>query len=135
MASILVIDDEPAFRQAIARVLGEAGHDIFVARDGREGLRLLRILRPDIVLTDIFMPNVDGIEILLANRGLARPSRLIAMSEVNRLGGFQYLNIVLELGAELVLEKPIRWHELHAAIARLSAGEAPMGRGAGVGTT
>lgn len=135
MASILVIEDEPPLRQAIARVLSDGGHDIFVARDGREGLRLLRTLRPDIVLTDIFMPNVDGIEVLIANRCLARPSRLIAMSEAKHRGGFHYLNIAIELGAELVLEKPIRWHELHAAIACLSASGASTGGRKAAGAT
>ena len=62
--NILVVDDEPSFRNIIKRVLVKDGHNVTLAEDGFEGLRLLKNKSFDIVLTDIDMPNMDGWEFL-----------------------------------------------------------------------
>jgi len=62
--NILVVDDEPSFRNIMKRVLVKDGHNVTLAKDGFEGLRLLKNKSFDIVLTDIDMPNMDGWEFL-----------------------------------------------------------------------
>jgi two-component system, chemotaxis family, chemotaxis protein CheY len=116
MASILLIEIETSLRQAIARMLAGDGHHVVEARDGREGLHMLRSRRPDIVLTDIVMPNADGIEVITANRQSPQPAKLIAMSGAAGLGP-SYLKAAVELGADGALTKPFRHAELSAAIA------------------
>lgn len=116
MASILLIEIETSLRRSIAHLLAGDGHDVNEARDGREGLRFLRAQRPDIILTDIIMPNADGIEIIAANRQLRQPAKLIAMSGGSGSGP-DYLKAAVALGADCGLKKPFHHAELKAAIA------------------
>ena len=123
MSRILVIEDEKRLRREIVEMLTDEGHEVLEAADGREGIDLLKAERPEIVLTDIFMPNVDGFEVINTNRTQPKPSRLIAMSEPGALRYYDSLSIALKLGAEIVLTKPIDWHELRAAILALAQDE------------
>jgi CheY-like chemotaxis protein len=123
MSRILVIEDEKRLRREIVEMLTDEGHEVLEAADGREGIDLLKAERPEIVLTDIFMPNVDGFEVINTNRTQPKPSRLIAMSEPGALRYYDSLSIALKLGAEIVLTKPIDWHELRAAILSLAHDE------------
>lgn len=116
MASILVIEDETALRQVFARMLRGDGHSVSEARDGSEALRFLKTQQPDLILTDIVMPNVDGIEVIAANRRSPQPAKLIAMSGTAGLGP-DYLKTALDLGAHYALKKPFRIAELRAAVA------------------
>ena len=68
MRSILVVDDMAVFREPIAATLSMAGYDTAVACDGEEALRKTRIQRPDLILLDMAMPNMDGISFLKALR-------------------------------------------------------------------
>jgi CheY-like chemotaxis protein len=115
MASILVIEDEAALRQVFVRMLRGDGHAVSEARDGSEALRFLKSQQPDLILTDIVMPNVDGIEVIAANRRSLQPAKLIAMSGTSGLGP-DYLKTALELGANYALKKPFRIAELRAAV-------------------
>lgn len=64
MASILVVDDSPSMRQLVALTLKRAGHDIHLAEDGVDALRLAQDVDVDVVITDIHMPNMNGIELI-----------------------------------------------------------------------
>jgi DNA-binding response OmpR family regulator len=123
MSRILVIEDEKRLRRELVQMLRDEGHDVLEAADGREGLDLIKAERPEIVLTDIFMPNVDGFEVINTNRIQPHPARIIAMSEPGALRYYDSLSIALKLGAEIVLTKPIDWHELRAAILALAQDE------------
>jgi CheY-like chemotaxis protein len=127
MASILVIEDEPSLRQVFVRMLSGDGHAVNEACDGREALRFLKSQRPDLILTDIVMPNGDGIEVIAANRQLPHPAKLIAMSGAGGLGP-DYLKVALELGADYALKKPFRTTELRAAIAACLGADSPERR-------
>lgn len=115
MATVLVIDDEPHIRELVAMVLKAAGHKVIGADNGKAGLRLLLEHQPDVVLTDIYMPEQDGIETLLAIKRLALSARIVVMSGGGR-HGMDLLEAAGELGAAAVLRKPFRKAELLAAI-------------------
>jgi CheY-like chemotaxis protein len=60
MAKILLIDDDAAIRRTVGRMLRRGGHQVIEARDGAEGLREFRTQRPEIVISDIYMPETEG---------------------------------------------------------------------------
>lgn len=117
MARVLLVDDDPHIRAVLQAALVEHGHEVVQARDGREGLRLLRRAPCDVVLTDILMPEMDGLELL---RGVLRefPAvRVVAMSGgSSRLPGSDSLRMAGMLGAHALLHKPFTVSEAIEAI-------------------
>ncbi len=63
---ILVVDDEPEIREMLKVILGEAGYEIYTAEDGKDAMRKVQLLKPDVILLDISMPRMDGAEVCLA---------------------------------------------------------------------
>ncbi len=63
MATIVFCEDDPTIRKLVRATLRPTGHDVHVAADGREGLALIQRLRPDLVVTDVAMPNLDGLRL------------------------------------------------------------------------
>ncbi|MBI5549567.1 MAG: response regulator [Deltaproteobacteria bacterium] len=116
MACVLIIDDEPSLRFAVRRVLERAGHTTVEAGDGGEGLKVLGLQPVDVVITDIIMPNVEGIE-LIRNLHRSRPELpVVAMSGGGRLSPEGYLKLAKTFGASQVLKKPFEADELLAAV-------------------
>ncbi|MDB5516919.1 MAG: hypothetical protein JWQ17_3677 [Tardiphaga sp.] len=70
MATILTVDDSPSIRQMIKVVLGPAGHTVVEAGDGAQGLEKAKASRPDLIITDLNMPVMNGIELIKALRAL-----------------------------------------------------------------
>ena len=99
MARVLVIEDDWKQRVLIAALLNQAGHEAIEAANGREGLALYERHRPDAVICDIVMPEMDGLETIQALGGRAP---VIAVSGA----GPGYLFDALAFGAAKVLEKP-----------------------------
>jgi DNA-binding response OmpR family regulator len=117
MADILVIDDEAALRRLVARILKGAGHSVREAENGRVGLQLFRELRPALVITDIVMPDQEGIETILELRRDAPSLPILAISGGGGEGA--YLRMATGLGATEALAKPFGADELLAAVAKL----------------
>lgn len=111
MARMLVVDDQEFARAAVAAALRRAGHDVTTAGDGQDALGKFVPGRFDLVLTDIVMPRMEGIETLRALRRLEPGIRIIAMSETDTDQGF-YLKAAAALGADATLEKPFTAAEL-----------------------
>ena len=125
MALILVIDDEQMLRRTLRALLERAGHTVVEAEDGNEGLAQLDVQMPDLVLTDIIMPNRDGVETLGELRRQDARLPIIAMSGGGRMSGDLFLTLANGLGATRTLPKPIRQSDLIQAIdACLSGGAA-----------
>jgi DNA-binding response OmpR family regulator len=129
MPRILVVDDEPAVTDLLAYNLRKAHYDVLIAADGRTALRLARESAPDLVLLDLMLPEVDGLDVC---RELRRASQVpIIMltargEEVDRVVG-------LELGADDYVVKPFSVRELMArvkAVLRRGAPAAPAGQAA-----
>lgn len=119
-AAILLIDDDDLYRAVIHRWLTRAGYTVHQARDGREGLKVLQQTRFELVVTDIMMPEMDGLEVV---RQLAERSDLkgiIAMSShVIQEGGFGYLDAAADFGADAVFRKPVERERFLAEVQRL----------------
>ena len=108
MALVLVVDDEPLMRRTVRTALEKAGHQVEEAQDGNEGMRKFSELQPDLVLTDIVMPDREGVETIGAMRRLRPEVPIIAMSGGGSVGGTLFLELAEQLGATRTAAKPIR---------------------------
>ena len=108
MALILVVDDEPLMRRTLRTALEKAGYVVEEAQDGNEALRKFSDLQPDLVLTDIVMPDREGVETIGQHRRLNGSIPIIAMSGGGSVGGTLFLELAQQLGATRTLSKPIR---------------------------
>lgn len=114
IASILVIDDDPQIRLLLREVLEAEGHVVRQASNGRNGLRMARMAVPDVVLTDVLMPEVDGLEVTMGvHRGFPA-TRIIAMS--GGVGDMDLLDVAEAFGAHRTLRKPFMLNDLLQAI-------------------
>lgn len=106
MARILIIDDELSLRQVMRVILERAGHTVLDAPDGREGMALWHREPPDIVVIDIFMPEKDGLQVLMEMKHVAPKPKIIAMSGGGQRGLLDWRATAQALGADRVLVKP-----------------------------
>lgn len=106
MSRILVIDDELPLRRVLRSILERAGHTVLDAPDGRKGMALWRREPTDVVVTDLFMPEMDGVEVIRELKNAAAKSKIIAMSGGGRRGLLDWKPSALLLGADRVLVKP-----------------------------
>ena len=107
MATILVVDDDQAVRSLLARTLTKVGHEVIEAEDGIGALRLFKDHKPDLVITDLVMPNKEGLEMILELRGIHPQTHIIAISGGGRCNPASYLEMAKYLGAARTLSKPI----------------------------
>lgn len=117
MASILVIDDEPQVRRLLQQMLVRAGHEVVEAADGVQGLAVARERRPDLVVTDLLMPNKEGIETIRDLRRVDPGLPILVIS--GDPGSALYLEMAKLLGAHAALTKPFRAAELVQSVAEL----------------
>lgn len=121
MARILLIEDDEIVRHAVHAVLHKAGHTVEDARDGREGLRLIAAGDYDLYITDIVMPQAEGIEVIRAIREIDQARPIIAISGGGRIDKQEMLRWAGRFGATETLAKPFTMQELSAAVARCLA--------------
>src|SRR5436190_9817960 len=113
MARVLVVDDSRTVRAIISQQLSGAGHEVLEAADGKLGLALFLRASPDLVLSDVVMPEMDGFEILGAIRSAAPTTPLILMSGGGRTLPVEELLLAARLlGAWEVLRKPFSGEKL-----------------------
>jgi DNA-binding response OmpR family regulator len=109
---VIVIDDDPAVRNVLVAAFNRAGCETRWAVDGRSGVKLFNAEPAHLVVTDIVMPNQEGIETILQLKRCERPPQVIAISGGGRLGGQDFLMWARHLGADATLPKPFRTSEL-----------------------
>jgi YesN/AraC family two-component response regulator len=108
MAKILLIEDEPGVRETLAAAVESKGHTAVVATNGREGLEKYGQDAFDLVITDIIMPEKEGIETIKELRKLNPNVKIVAISGGGRTGNMDFLKIAKSLGAMQTITKPIR---------------------------
>lgn len=119
MSHILVIDDDPAVAESLKFMLEDLGHTVATAEDGKEGIQALGRERYDLVITDIIMPEKDGLEFLMETRGSHPDLKAIAISGGGRMTSKDYLVMADSFGADAVLTKPISMEELTECVERV----------------
>ncbi len=120
MPHILIIDDDPQVCKMLETYFTRKGYDISVAYNGVEGLKKYKKLIPDLVITDLVMPEKEGIETLMDLQRLNPDVNVIAISGGGRIGAESYLELAGELGAKRVFEKPINFDALLNAVKSLT---------------
>ncbi len=124
MATILIVDDDVAVLRGVRGFLEKAGHTVREASDGKSALRHFAGRPTDLVISDIYMPEMDGIEFLIRVREAFPEARIIAMSGGGHLAKERVLAAASILGAVGVLEKPFEMEEVLAAVTKaLEGGE------------
>ena len=128
MARILIIDDDRFMCETLKRVFEGENHEVLIAGNGREGLELFRRERADLIITDILMPEKDGLESIAELKSEYPGLPIIAISGGgSRTGGTEFLEAASMLGADEVMRKPLVIRRLLETAARLVA------RGGGCG--
>jgi len=108
MRNILIVDDDRAARQQLQRSLTSNGFTVIEAANGRIARGILAEREIDLVVTDIFMPECDGFELIAAIRDMNRSVPVIAMSDHEGWTGLNFFDAANDLGAAAVIEKPFR---------------------------
>lgn len=122
MVRILLVDDDAAVLETLRTGLLAAGHEVVGVADGMQAIAAVRDAGFDLVITDIVMPNADGIETILKLRRLQPDLPLIAMSGGGRAGTGDYLAIAAKFGAAATLAKPFSPRQLAKVVAGVLAG-------------
>jgi DNA-binding response OmpR family regulator len=129
MTKILVIDDDTIVRNTIIQILEDESYEVLSAEDGIRGMALFRSEQPDLVITDIIMPEQEGIQTITEMRKTKPDAKIIAMSGGGRIGNTDFLKIALVLGAMNVIPKPFDPDELLMIVSACLAGH---GRATGI---
>jgi DNA-binding response OmpR family regulator len=125
MALILLIDDDATLRRGLRIALEKSGHEIVDVANGREGITAFTRRPADLVVTDIIMPDVEGIETIRLIRKVNAVVPIFAISGGGRGKPSDYLHLAKVLGATQVFAKPFDVDALRAAIATELADPAP----------
>lgn len=124
MSRILVIDDDEVVRDTLRLILAGAGHQVALAPDGKAGLEAFEALAPDLVITDILMPEKEGMETIGDLRRLAASLPIIVISGGGRIGNMDFLAAARHFGADRSFAKPFEPDEVLEAVSQLLRAEA-----------
>jgi len=127
MTKILVVDDEPSITNLVSAYLKPEGYDVFIASDGNAGLKAARAFKPDLIILDVMLPSMDGIELLSR---LRRESDVYVIMLTARTEETDKI-VGLSVGADDYVTKPFSPRELvarvKAALRRIEAGSGSRG--------
>ena len=116
MAYIIIIEDDELTRELYREVLKADGHTILEANDGSEGLKLFEKNDVDLIITDLLMPNVDGMEVIITIRKSQPDLPIIAVSGGGMGTPELYLFAASNFGASMALKKPLSSTDLSSAV-------------------
>ena len=118
MAKVLIVDDSEAFRRLNAEILKMDGHQVLMARNGRETLDLARSERPDIILLDIMMPGLDGFEVCQELKGdpATRGAMVVMVTALSESARHR----AIQAGADEYVSKPISSREMRDLVRTLT---------------
>ncbi len=116
MSSILVVDDDADVRASIRKALERDGHSVTEEPDGQSALRRFVAAPADLVISDVFMPDMDGLDFLARVREVFPGARIIMISGGGDLREESVLEAAEKLGADGIMEKPFDTRELRATV-------------------
>jgi DNA-binding NtrC family response regulator len=122
MAKVLVIDDDDVVRESIVYILVDGGYDVVSAEDGLRGMIVFRSEQPDLVITDILMPEQEGIQTIAEMRKEKPDAKIIAISGGGRVGNGDFLGMARALGAMDTISKPFDPDTMLLIVAECLAG-------------
>lgn len=118
VARILVVDDEESLRRLLRRTLEGSGHQVTEAGDGQTALEVLKDSPADLVITDLYMPNTDGLELILKLRAFSPGLKVIALSGGSQFKRMDTLSIAEQMGAYAAIRKPLDLESLLETVRR-----------------
>jgi CheY-like chemotaxis protein len=124
MPRVLIADDDPLMREMVATTLIRSGHQILTAENGNEALSMIEDEDFDVIIADIFMPEVTGIELLISIRAKNIEIPFICISGGDGDLFRPYAATMISLGAASVLQKPFAPEQLLAAVGQIEFAEA-----------
>lgn len=113
---ILIIDDDDLIRLACKNILKKSGFETIEARNGNGGVAMFRGEHPDVVITDILMPDKEGLETISEIRAINMHAKIIAMSGGGNTQNMSFLQLAERMGANRLLSKPFKPDDLLAAV-------------------
>ncbi len=116
MTTILLVDDDDLSRSTVHQMLERAGHSVTSTESGAEALRMFRTQAVSLVVTDLIMPDTDGLELIQELRKLDPQVRILAISGGGRVNANEYLTVARKFGANGILAKPFSNLELREAV-------------------
>lgn len=116
MSRILLVDDDDPFRKMLRLSLIRLGHDVVEVGNGKDAVRLINERLPDLLITDLVMPEKEGLETIDEVRRKHPKLKIIAMSGGGRVNATDYLKIARAMGADKVLAKPFSIDEMTATL-------------------
>ena len=116
MANILLIDDEPLVVETLSSAIISKRHTVVTAANGVEGMKKFTEGSFDLIITDIIMPDKEGIELIMEMKRHAPGVKIIAISGGGRTGNVEFLKMATKLGAVASLKKPIRLAEFYSVL-------------------
>jgi DNA-binding NtrC family response regulator len=121
MVRILLVDDDDLSRGAVHRMLERAGYSVHSTGQGSQAIARYKTDPSDLVITDLIMPETDGLEIIQELRRIDPAVKILAISGGGRVDAGEYLSVARKFGAIEVLPKPFAGHELKQAVERALA--------------
>jgi len=122
VAKILVIDDDKLVRSMVCGTLRKANHEVLEAGNGNEGVQKAQDETPDLVITDMLMPDKEGIETIIEIKAINESIKIIAISGGGNTKNMVFLEMAQKIGADHALSKPFKPNDLLGAINTLLGG-------------
>ena len=117
--TILIIDDDHGVIATLEWLLESEGYRVTIARDGGQGLAAYAKTLPELVITDIIMPNETGIAVITGIKRINPAAKIIAISGGGRIGNMNFLEVAKEIGASTIVSKPFDAEEMLGAVRSL----------------
>ena len=119
MATILAIDDDNKLLTLYRKILVRKGHSVLEAPNGDVGMRMYRDHKPDLVITDLIMPEKEGLETIMELKRINPAIKIIAVSGGGKIGPTTNLDTAKMLGASIAISKPFTIAEIEEAVEKL----------------
>ena len=119
MAQVLVVDDDDQVRKLICQVLQQEGHTVAEAYNGKKAIQHIQEAVIDLVISDVVMPDMDGLELIREIRRTHPRIRILTISGAGKEGPGLYLNIAERFGADAILMKPFAPDQLIQKVSAL----------------